>query len=163
MKQECHLCYQTVQNLAKCTKVRCRNYFCEKCIQENFDPLFTYHSCYKEGYWICYACQNLCPCKLCKGELSIIGKKANSRKRKGPSQDAKELDEKDSSEMNGETNGKEDERESGRDHENAGGMKEQLKAVRIANLRISKPLPTIHKDHFINKFSRKRMVSKPGV
>jgi len=26
--------------------------------------------------------------------------------------------------MNGETNGKEDERESGRDHENAGGMKE---------------------------------------
>lgn len=65
--------------------------------------------------------------------------------------------------MNGETNGKEDERESGRDHENAGGMKEQLKAVRIANLRISKPLPTIHKDHFINKFSRKRMVSKPGV
>jgi len=48
----------------------------------------------------------------------------NSRKRKGPSQDAKELDEKDSSELNGEANGKEDERELGRDQDNAGGMKE---------------------------------------
>ena len=38
MLNQCHSCQLISTNQAKCSKPRCRYSFCEKCINENFDP-----------------------------------------------------------------------------------------------------------------------------
>ncbi|EAR83613.1 hypothetical protein TTHERM_00835130 (macronuclear) [Tetrahymena thermophila SB210] len=178
MKSECHLCQMTVQNLAKCTKTRCRNFFCEKCIQENFDPDFTYHGSYKEGCWVCYACQNVCKCKLCRGELVIHNKKSLAKRKNKLIQlfdqlsavekansfatNSQGLDkEKDSSEEyvshpnDYEKGTSQDERETINNL-----FKQNLKQPRMLNQRITKQLPTYSKEYHSNKFYRRKMLLK---
>ncbi|EAR83642.1 hypothetical protein TTHERM_00835420 (macronuclear) [Tetrahymena thermophila SB210] len=178
MKSECHLCQMTVQNLAKCTKTRCRNFFCEKCIQENFDKGFIYHICYKEGCWVCYACQNVCCCKLCKGELLLYSKKSLAKRKNKNIEALKQSSvlEKSSSTI---SNIQETEKEKDSsddlllhnddfvkrvfqdDNETIiNGFKYNLKQPRMLNQKITKSLPLYNKEYHFNKFYRRKMLLK---
>ncbi|KAL4483201.1 hypothetical protein ABPG74_019227 [Tetrahymena malaccensis] len=178
MKTECHLCQMTVQNLAKCTKTRCRNYFCEKCIQENFDKGFIYHTSYKEGCWVCYSCQNVCGCKLCKGELLLYSKKSLAKRKNknvqsiekstlaeksnSMSQSIQETEkEKDSSDDLLLNNNDFEKRVFQDENETINcGFRYNLKQPRKINQKITKSLPSYSKEYYSNKFYRRKMLLK---
>ncbi|KAL4490424.1 hypothetical protein ABPG72_002634 [Tetrahymena utriculariae] len=178
MKSECHLCQMTVQNLAKCTKTRCRNFFCEKCIQENFDKGFIYHISYKEGCWVCYACQNVCSCKLCKGELLLYSKKSLAKRKNKNIQPIQQpfVVEKSISVIsnNQETEKEKDSSDDLLSHNNDfekrvsqdeietinSGFKYNLKQPRMLNQKITKSLPSYSKEYHSNKFYRRKILLK---
>ncbi|EAR87107.2 hypothetical protein TTHERM_00361420 (macronuclear) [Tetrahymena thermophila SB210] len=178
MKSECHLCQMTVQNLAKCTKTRCRNFFCEKCIQENFDAGFVYHVSYKEGCWVCYACQNACSCRLCKGEILLYSKKSLAKRKNKLVQMMESSSTVDKSSSQTTTIQQlEKERDSSDDllsHHNdyekrasqdenevvQSSFKYSLKQPRLLNQKITKSLPSHSKEYHSNKFYRRKMLLK---